>query len=100
MAGYREMPDDNGGVHIFSGIPNNAFYRVCIGLGGNSWERPGQIWWRAMRSGQVPPNCTFLQFAEVTVAMALKYDTHDKNAAAQVVRNAWKAVGVMVRDDP
>jgi Zn-dependent metalloprotease len=42
---------DFGGVHINSGIPKKAFYLVATALGGNSWENPGQIWWKAIRSG-------------------------------------------------
>lgn len=39
--------EDNGGVHINSGIPNKAFYLACIALGGNSWDQCGKIWFLA-----------------------------------------------------
>ena len=32
---------DSGGVHINSGIPNHAFYRLAMALGGNAWDKPG-----------------------------------------------------------
>lgn len=33
--------EDNGGVHINSGIPNHAFYLTALSLGGNAWEKAG-----------------------------------------------------------
>ncbi|MFD8570881.1 M4 family metallopeptidase [Streptomyces sp. NPDC059639] len=42
---YQETELDNGGVHINSGIPNHAFYRLAKELGGHAWERAGCIWW-------------------------------------------------------
>ncbi|KAJ3497261.1 hypothetical protein NLG97_g2039 [Lecanicillium saksenae] len=72
MKDFKQMYEDNGGVHIFSGIPNKAFYLVAIAFGGYSWEKAGQIWWKTMNSGQIPARCTFLQFADVTVDIAEK----------------------------
>jgi len=34
MSGYVDTTDDNGGVHINSGIPNRAFYLASMSLGG------------------------------------------------------------------
>ncbi len=36
--------EDNGGVHINSGIPNRAFYLAATALGGRSWKKAGRIW--------------------------------------------------------
>ncbi|RFU80319.1 matellopeptidase [Trichoderma arundinaceum] len=91
MKDYRIMFEDNGGVHIYSGIPNKAFYLVAKALGGYSWEKAGQIWWKTMRSGKVPERCTFLQFADVTVDVAKKEFGND---IAKTVRKAWDEVGV------
>ena len=44
MKDYVKTSDDNGGVHINSGIPNRAFYLAAIELGGHSWDKAGQIW--------------------------------------------------------
>ena len=47
MADYVDLPDDNdpqndnGGVHINSGIPNHAFYLAATTLGGHAWEARG-----------------------------------------------------------
>ena len=39
---------DSGGVHINSGIPNHAFFRVATSLGGHAWEKAGRIWYRTL----------------------------------------------------
>ncbi|KAM4063095.1 thermolysin metallopeptidase, alpha-helical domain-containing protein [Hirsutella rhossiliensis] len=92
MKMYEETYEDNGGVHIFSGIPNKAFYLAAVAFGGYSWEKAGQIWWKAMTSGRVPPKCNFLQFADVTVDCAKE---EFGEMAAKTVRKAWHDVGVM-----
>lgn len=91
MKDYVTMYEDNGGVHIYSGIPNKAFYLVAKAFGGYSWEKAGQIWWKTMRSGKVPENSTFLQFADATVDVAKKEFSED---VAKTVRKAWDDVGV------
>ncbi|KAH7367465.1 hypothetical protein B0T11DRAFT_53886 [Plectosphaerella cucumerina] len=40
---YVPMFEDMGGVHIYSGIPNKAFWLVATKLGGYTWEKAGQI---------------------------------------------------------
>ena len=51
MDGYVDLPDDNdpsndnGGVHINSGIPNRAFYLAATALGGYAWEKAGRVWY-------------------------------------------------------
>ncbi|POR30913.1 Extracellular metalloprotease [Tolypocladium paradoxum] len=94
MAQYEKTFEDNGGVHIFSGIPNKAFYLAAVAFGGYSWEKAGQIWWKAMNSSKVPPRCSFGQFADVTVDCAEEEFGED---AAMKVRKAWTDVGVTRR---
>jgi Zn-dependent metalloprotease len=50
MRNFVDTPRDHGGVHINSGIANRAFYLIAIGLGGNSWDKPGKIWYRTISS--------------------------------------------------
>ena len=47
----RPLPPsyDNGGVHIYNGIPNRAFYGAAQRLGGHTWEHVGVIWYAALR---------------------------------------------------
>lgn len=91
MSAYEKSWEDNGGVHIYSGIPNKAFYLAAKAFGGYSWEKAGQIWWKAMNSGNIPARCSFKQFADVTVDCAEEEFGED---AAKIVRKAWTDVGV------
>ncbi|WP_323792450.1 protealysin inhibitor emfourin [Nocardioides sp.] len=88
---YVSGPDDNGGVHINSGIPNRAFHLAAIALGGSSWEGAGRIWYDAMVGGEVGPETDFVGFAAATVAAAGPH--------AAEVAGAWAEVGVRTGDD-
>jgi Zn-dependent metalloprotease len=84
--------DDNGGVHINSGIPNRAFYLVAEALGGNSWERAGQVWYDTL-SLQLQPDCDFASFAAATLqAAATRYGEDSEEVRA--VESGWAGVGV------
>jgi hypothetical protein len=86
MDDYVETTDDNGGVHLNSGIPNRAFHLAATSIGGRSWEGAAAIWYAALTGGQVGPDTDFAGFAAATVAAA---DDH-----AGAVREAWQTVGV------
>jgi len=97
FADYVETEDDNGGVHINSGIPNRAFYLVAEALGGNAWERAGQIWYDTL-SLPLDPKSTFAEFAEATLSAAVtRYGESSPEAAA--VRAGWTGVGVEMSSD-
>src|ERR671914_720551 len=90
---YVRTWDDNGGVHINSGIPNKAFYLLAKNLGGQSWRKPGRIWYDALRSPQLTTTATFRQFARITHRAARqRFGTGSDEAKA--VREAWADVGV------
>jgi Zn-dependent metalloprotease len=91
MKDYEITIDDNGGVHIYSGIPNKAFYLASVAFGGYSWEKAGKIWWETMRSGKIAPKCQFKHFADITVEIAEELFGEE---AAKIVRKAWTDVGV------
>ncbi|PON25599.1 hypothetical protein TGAM01_v205484 [Trichoderma gamsii] len=93
MRDFQQTYEDNGGVHIYSGIPNKAFYLVAQAFGGYSWEKAGKIWWKTLQT-KVHADCTFLQFADATVEIAEQFDPE----AAQAVRKAWDEVGVKSDD--
>ena len=90
MQRYVETEQDNGGVHVNSGIPNHAFYLAAQRLGGRAWERAGAIWYHAL--------CNTLSrrsdFAGAALATALSARTLFGAAVEQVIRDAWAAVGV------
>ena len=94
---YVTTTDDNGGVHINSGIPNRAFYLVAETLGGNAWQRAGQIWYDTLGL-DLASNSTFVQFARATVrAAAKRYG--EASAEVDAVRSGWSTVGVKVGND-
>ncbi len=93
MAGYVETEDDNGGVHLNSGIPNRAFYLVASALGGNAWDAPGQIWYDTLTSGTLGVTVTFAGFARATVRSAVKrYGIGSAEHLAVV--SGWTTVGL------
>ncbi|CAM5678026.1 M4 family metallopeptidase [Streptomyces fumanus] len=92
MDDYVRTGRDNGGVHINSGIPNHAFYLAATALGGNAWERAGQIWYDALTGGELGTQARFADFAALTLAAArARYGTGEELDA---VDKAWQQVGV------
>ena len=89
MSGFVRTTEDNGGVHINSGIPNRAFALFARDLGGNAWERAGTVWYRALTGG-LSDTATFTEFADATVSAAESVD----RATVAAARRAWTAVGV------
>jgi hypothetical protein len=94
MSGYVQTSDDNGGVHLNSGIPNRAFYLVATTIGGNAWEAPGQIWYDVLTGSAIRPDCDFVTFAELTVAAA-RARFGEESTEAGAVEDAWREVGVV-----
>jgi hypothetical protein len=86
MDAYIDTRDDNGGVHLNSGIPNRAFALTARALGGRAWETAGPIWYTALTSG-LAPTTDFATFAEATVEAA-------PASARARVKDAWETVGV------
>jgi Zn-dependent metalloprotease len=91
---YVNTTEDNGGVHINSGIPNHAFYLYSVLIGGNSWEVPGQIWYKALQQLN-NPFASFTDWAVGTVQAALELHQVGSREAL-MLRRAWKLVGVSV----
>lgn len=96
MDDYVDTQDDNGGVHINSGIPNRAFQLTATALGGNSWEQAGPIWYQALTGGEVGADADFTGFATATVNAARQLYAEDPRIA-ETVRQAWTEVGVLGR---
>ncbi|VXB48813.1 Extracellular metalloprotease [Microbacterium sp. 8M] len=90
MSGYVKTTEDNGGVHINSGIPNRAFALFAVELGGKAWETAGSVWYRAL-SGGLSSSATFEQFAKATIKEADDVST----AVGDAARMAWASVGVI-----
>ena len=94
MDDYIETTDDNGGVHLNSGIPNRAFHLAATALGGHAWESAGAIWYAAITGAHVGPDTDFAGFAAATVAAA----GDREQGWADAVRQAWETVGVTPDD--
>jgi Zn-dependent metalloprotease len=94
MSGYKNDPDDNGGVHLNSGIPNHAFYLAAFDAGGFAWEKVGRVWYGAMcNKTMVPVNATFADFKAATIAESTRlFGAADKTTVS--ISNAWNTVGV------
>ncbi len=83
-------PDDNGGVHINSGIPNHAFYRFALELKGNAWETAGKLWYDTLLT--LKPATQFVDMVQATDRTAVAL--HGNGSAVQrALTMAWKAVG-------
>jgi Zn-dependent metalloprotease len=92
MRNYYRGTEDNGGVHINSGIPNRAFYLTAAALGGRAWERAGRIWYDTL-CNRLRPNSTFADAAKNTIYSA--GDLYGKGSPEQkAVQSAWQTVGV------
>ena len=93
MKHYVHTAQDSGGVHLNSGIPNHVFYLLATALGGNSWDKAGQIWYDTIRDKSLRKSANFAAFAGRTVANAgHRYGTN--SAEQKAVTVAWSRVGV------
>ena len=97
-------PEDNGGVHINSGISNHAFFLAIeggtnrtsglavTGVGGGNREQIERIFYRGFTS-YLTPSATFAQARQATLRAASEL-FGDSSAAFRAVQQAWTAVGV------
>ena len=96
--------EDNGGVHINSGIANHAFYLAIEGgtnrtsglsvqgVGAGNREQIERVFYRAFTQ-MLPANATFSIARAATIQSAR--DLFGSNSAAErAVTQAWTAVGV------
>jgi len=94
MANYNNTTDDHGGVHINSGIPNHAFYLVATQIGGNAWEKAGNIWYVTLTK-MLQSNSDFQAAADTTYAVAGQlYGAGGPEQ--QAVQAGWSGVGITV----
>lgn len=96
--------EDNGGVHINSGIPNHAFYlaieggrnrvsgREVQGVGAANREQMEKVFYRAVTQ-MLPPRADFAIARAATLQSAR--DLYGSGSPAErAVGQAWSAVGV------
>jgi Zn-dependent metalloprotease len=92
MSDYVNTTQDNGGVHINSGIPNRAFFLAAKAIGGYAWQKAGLIWYRAL-NGSLSPSANFQDMANATATVAGSLFGQNSNEK-QAVSDAWATVGV------
>lgn len=102
MSKYNTTTEDNGGVHINSGIPNNAAYLMTIGgtnktskiavSNGIGWEKAEQLWYRAATE-YFGAMTDFKAAAQATLTAATDLGYSESNKAT--IECAWIAVGVI-----
>ena len=81
--------EDDGGVHINSGIPNHAFYLAARRIGGYAWDRLAGIWYQALLA--LSEFSTFSDAARATITAAGSGTIEQKH-----IRDAWREVGIIV----
>jgi len=94
MRDYVNTNQDYGGVHINCGIPNLAFYRTAIELGGFAWEKAGQIWYTTLRK-RITSTSSFQQTANTLYTVAGELYGAG-SLEQQAVANGWAFVGITV----
>jgi Zn-dependent metalloprotease len=94
MDNYVKTIEDNGGVHINSGIPNHAFYVVATEIGGFAWEKAGQIWYKTLTE-KLTERSSFQDAADLTYAAA--GELYGSGSVEQnAVKTGWAEVGISI----
>jgi Zn-dependent metalloprotease len=91
---YVTTTQDNGGVHLNSGIPNHAFFLTAVEIGGFAWEKAGRIWYITLRD-QLKLAPSFQNAADQTYAVAGTLYGNN-SLEQQAVKNGWAGVGINV----
>jgi hypothetical protein len=94
MKDFVTTTQDNGGVHLNSGIPNHAFYLSAIDIGGFAWEKAGRIWYKTLTE-KLSDRSNFQDAANLTYQAAGElYGTGSREQLA--VKNGWLQVGINI----
>ena len=93
MDGFITTDDDNGGVHLNSGIPNRAFAVAATTAGGRAWETVGPVWYDVLTGDQIQARCDFATFAQLTRAAAVARYGAD-HPVTRAVEQGWATVGL------
>ncbi|KAA8995739.1 peptidase M4 family protein [Affinibrenneria salicis] len=92
MNEYIQTREDNGGVHLNSGIANRAFYLAARALGGYAWQQAGYVWYDTLCDADLPQDADFATFAQFTAKHAQKrFDQR----ITRTIEEAWRQVGVL-----
>ncbi|HVZ45968.1 MAG TPA: M4 family metallopeptidase [Ramlibacter sp.] len=78
-------------VHDASGIPNRAFYRAALKIGGRAWLKAGPIWFEAYDG--LDRRAQFADFARATIGVARRR-YGEGSVEHEAVVSAWRTVKV------
>ncbi len=96
MKDFLVTTQDNGGVHINSGIPNLAFYVVARDIGGFAWNKAGMIWYKTLTE-KLQERSTFQDAANLTYQAA--GELYGAGSLEQIaVKNGWAVVGININE--
>jgi len=98
MRDFKFIADDNGGVHVNSGIPNHAFYVTAVELGGYAWEKAGRIWYNAL-CDRLNERADFQTAAFMTYQVAGEL-FGEGSLEQQAVKTGWAEVGIGIDAPP
>ena len=98
MDHYVNTLEDNGGVHINSGIPNHAFYVVAREISGSAWGKAGAIWYRALTE-KLKPTSDFTDAANLTYEAAAEL-FGSGSLEQKAVQSGWSTVGITIGAPP
>jgi Zn-dependent metalloprotease len=94
MQNYVTTVEDNGGVHINSGIPNHAFYVTSVEIGGYAWEKAGMIWYKTLTE-KLANQANFQKAADLTYETA--GELFGLNSMEQkAVKTGWAEAGITI----
>lgn len=90
ISAYKDIDEDEGGVHKYSGALNYAFYHAAKELGTAGWWDLGAIWFLALFS--LNPNASFSDFTdEIVKAAEILFG---EGAEKKAIINAFLEIGI------
>jgi Zn-dependent metalloprotease len=91
MRDYVVTTEDNGGVHINSGILNHGYCLAAKAIGGKTWEVLGPVWYGSI--DRLKPEADFADFVQATVDIAGELYGNGGHVQ-RTVYDAWAMVGL------
>ena len=98
MDEYMELDsdDDNGGVHVNSGIPNRAAFLLAEAIGR---PKAGRIYYHILEAGYLTPRSQFVD-CRLAAERAARDLFGDGSPEVEAVRSAYDAVGIAAPEPP
>ncbi len=95
MNEYQNLPlmNDNGGIHVNSGIPNRAFSLVANAIG---FAKTGKIYYRTL-AYYLSPGSQFMDAALLTMQSTI--DLYGYGPEFFAVRTAFNSVGISINNN-